>query len=227
MINPLLETRMAQLQEALKKLAAATDESLQTILNGLTVDTRTARPGLADVSGLARDARESCLLLVAREHPKASDLKYVMAVLRVGHDYERINELCKTLYGRIGLLHGTPMQNAVREMMGVIADIIELHVVVRKTWQRDRTDSVLPSLKAQVAGLAAAIHARIAAAQNRIVEIPGVGLSPEMFVELVLSCRHIKRITNLMELIPDELSAFDNISASLPRDPGFVHDPNF
>lgn len=209
-MNPLLEVRLESLQDSLDKLSTAVDENLRAVLFSLTCDNSASKTPYTDVASLAQLSRERCLLLVAREHPIANDLKYAMGALRVGHDYERIQELAIALHKRIDLLRGTPMQDVVQDMTGIMADILNLHEIVRRTWQRDRKDSTLPNLKPQVSAIAGGIYVRIAAIQNKIMELISFGGgSPEMFVELVLACRHLKRIANTMEAIPDELHAFD------------------
>ncbi len=209
--NPLLEARLESLRESLDELAAVVDHNLRTVLQGLTCDNLTfGNMQLRSTDELARTTRERCLLLVAREHPLAHDLKYAMAALRVGHDYERIQELAIALNKRVERLRGTPMQDVVQDMTGVMAEILKLHDVVKRTWQRDRKDQRLPDLKPQVVALAVAIHDAVSAVQTKTVEAISSGQgSPEMAVELVLACRHLKRIAGLLEAIPDELHSFD------------------
>ena len=207
----LLDARLEGLQEALDHLATAVDENLRAVLLGLTCDKNNPMSAkLTDTFALAHAARERCLMLVAREHPLANDLKYSMAALRVGHDYERIQELALALHRRVEQLRGTPVQELVQDMTGIMADILKMHEVVRSTWQRDRQDVTLPSVKPRVSTIAAGVYARISVIQNKIIEvIARGGGNAEMFVELVLACRHLKRICNTMEAIPDELHAFD------------------
>ena len=209
--NPLLEARLEMLRESLDALAAVADENLRTVLRRLTCDQAVYAQGpLQPIDELARNVRERCLLLVARQQPIANDLKYAMGALRVGHDYERINELAEALNTRVERLRGSPIQDVIQDMTGVMADILELHEVVRHTWQRDRTGLHLPSVRPQVQSLTAAVHSGVSAVQNATMEAISKGhSSPELLVELVLACRHLKRIANLMEAIPEELHSFD------------------
>jgi phosphate uptake regulator len=150
---------------------------------------------------------------VAREHPMAGDLKYAMAALRVGHDYERIQDLTVQLHKRVERLTGTPMEDVIQDMTGVVADILKLHEVVRHTWQRDRKDQTLASLQPQVQTISAAIQQGVSSVQSRTIERISQGHgNPELLVELVLACRHVKRIANLMETIPDEQHSFDTVA---------------
>ena len=210
-MNQLLEGRLINLRESLDILASAVDDNLRAVLLRLTCDkTISASSPLTDIDALARVTREKCLHFVAREHPLANDLKFAMAALRVGHDYERIQELAVALNKRSEKLTGSPLQDVAQDMTGIMADILKLHDIVRRTWQRDRKDSSLPNLKPEVSALTLTIYAQISTIQNKIMEaITSGNGSAETFVELVLACRHLKRIANTMELIPDELHAFD------------------
>jgi phosphate transport system protein len=205
--NQLLEARMDSLRQALDSLAAVTDENLRTLLLRLTCDkSYDDKKPLQPVGELARQTRERCLLLVARQQPLAHDLKYAMAALRIGHDYERIQELAESLNKRIGRLQGTPIENVLRDMTGVMADILKVHEAVRHTWQRERKDIALPDLKES----GAAVHSGISKIQTETVDAISKGFgNSEMLVDLVLACRHLKRIANLMESIPDEQHSFD------------------
>ena len=210
-MNPLLEVRLENLRETLDELSQAVDGNLRSVLMRLTCDkSMRAEASFISIDPLARMARERCLLLIAREHPLASDLKFVMAVIRVSHDYERIQELAMALNKRIERLLGTPVQEVLQDMTGVMADMLDMHEVVCRTWQRDRQDLSLPDLKLKVDAMAAAIFLRLKSIQTEIMKAIGRGgSSAETFVEVVLACRHVKRIATTMEAIPDDLHAFD------------------
>jgi phosphate uptake regulator len=212
MQNVLLEARLDSLREALDSLSQAVDDNLRMVLRRLTCDPNITKRPLSDIDSLARSTRERCLLLVAREHPMANDLKYAMAALRVGHDYERIQDLAIQLHKRVDRLIGTPMEDVIQEMTGVMADMLKLHEVVRRTWQRDRNDKTLPNLKPQVEELSQRVQTGVTSIQSKTIETISHGEgSPELLVELVLACRHLKRIANLMEAVPDELHSFDSV----------------
>ena len=205
--NPILEARLESIRQSLDALGAATESNLNAILAGL--DSDSTEP-LESVAILARQTRERCLLLVARNQPLASDLTYAMGALRVGHDYERLHELCEALNKRVERLRETPLFATVREMSGVLEKVLELHSAVSKTWQRDRDDLTLPDLGPQVLRIGTEVQTGLAEIQRKTVATISSGMgSPEMLVDLVLVCRHIKRITALMAAIPEELHSFD------------------
>jgi phosphate uptake regulator len=200
---------MDALRDALDNLAHLVDENLRAVMLRLTLENDiSAHSPIVAIDQVAAEAREKCLLLVAREHPLATDLKYAMAALRVGHDYERIQELTLALSKRVDRLRGGPLQQLVREMTGIMSKILKLHEIVQRTWQRG--EDKIPLVMADVQLLASDIDAQITALQNRIMDAIGEGgTNPEVFVELVLACRHLKRILNTLQMIPDELHAFD------------------
>ena len=209
--NPLLEARLLSLRESLDALAAVVDENLRAVLRKLTCDEHVNNDTpLRPVNDLAKQSRECCLLLVARQQPIASDLKYAMGVLRVGHDYERIQELAESLNTRVQRLRGTPMQEIIRDMTGVMADILKLHDVIRSIWTRDRDSLCVPNLHPQVEAITTSISAGVAKIQSETIAAISSGRgTAETLVELVVACRHIKRISNTMQAIPEELHSFD------------------
>jgi len=210
MSNPLLEVRLESLREALDRLSTVVDDNLRSVLLRLTYDKDVAAgAAMVDIDPLARTVRERCLLLLAREHPMAHDLKFSMAALRVGHDYERINELANALVRRIERLVGTSVQDVMQDMTGVMADMLKLHETVRKTWQREH-DMPVSEIRPLVNARTVVIHAQISVIQNKIMEaISRGGNDAETFVEVVLACRHLKRIATTLEAIPEDLNAFE------------------
>jgi hypothetical protein len=62
---------------------------------------------------------------------------------------------------------------------------------------------------AQQEKLAAEIHLAIVNIQNRITSsINAEGQDPEAVIEVVLACRHVKRVANLLIGLPEEMQAF-------------------
>lgn len=209
MANLILESRLENLRRTLDELSAAVDDNLRTVLHHLTCDEATADLPLKNIDALARIARESCLLLMTKEHPVAGDLKYSMAVLRVGHDYERIQELAEALQERVAVLRRSPFKDICQEMTGVMADILTMHEIVRKTWRRNQPDEDLKILDAQKQKCSANIQLAILNIQNKILNgIAREHNSPEAVVEIVLACRHLKRIAGTLDSIPEELRTF-------------------
>lgn len=207
--NPILESRLELLRLSLDALAAAADDNLRAVLHRLTCDKSAVDAPLIGTDEMAHDARERCLLLLAKEHLVASDLKYAMSALRVGQDYERIHELAEALNNRIPLLRRSRFKEICKDMTGVMADILAMHDIVRPMLRRNQPVADLELLKAQQAKLSAGIQLAILGIQSKIMSgIASEKSDPEAIVEIVLACRHLKRIAGLLVSIPEELSSF-------------------
>jgi phosphate uptake regulator len=208
--NPPLEVHLDRLREALDSLGAAVGENLSTVKQRFDVpDSGPAKP-LNSVEDLARITRERCLGLVATQHPVARDLRFAMGALRIEHDYERIQELAEALNERTENLRGAPVQPIIQDMANVMAKIVELHNIVCRTWKRDQSEGEKTTIKPHVDERCSAIRSNIAEIQVKTMEAITKGQgSAEMLVELVLACRHLKRIEGLLQAIPDELHSFD------------------
>ena len=214
--NRLLEERLRTVSDTLDALAAGVEANLRRVhVRLLSENKATVAEPLQSMDEPARAARSAAFLLVARSQPMATDLKFAMGALRVAHDYERIQELTMSFNERINRLANTPVENFLQDMSGVVAQILEMQSVVSRTWHRTPPNSPAaavpagPEPKSRVLALIAATEAELAAIQNSIVEAVAKGYgSPEMLVELVLSCRHLQRITQLMEGIPDDAHSF-------------------
>jgi len=209
MANMILESRLENLRRTLDELSATVDDNLRTVLHHLTCDDATAHLPLKNIDAQAHTSRETCLLLMTREHPVASDLKYAMVVLRIGHDYERIQELAEALQKRIEILRNSHFKDICQEMTGVMADILSMHEVLRKLWRRNQPVADLKVLEAEQVKYAAGITLAILNIQNKITNsIAREHDNPESVVEIVLACRHLKRIADTLQSIPEELRSF-------------------
>ena len=205
----ILETRLDKMRRSLDELSAAMDDNLRAVLHKLTCDEATADLPLKNIDALAKAARDNCLMLLAKEHPFASDLKYAMGALRVGHDYERIQEIAESLNKRIAILRKSTFKGICQDMTGVMADILSMHEIVRHLWQRNQVEEDLKMLNAQQEKLNAGIQVSILSIQNKIMSgIATEKTDAESIVEIVLACRHLKRIAATLNSMPEELHSF-------------------
>ena len=207
-VNPILEARMAALRRTLNDLADAVDDNLRSVLRDLTCDDAASRVPLKSIEVQAKASRDACLILMAKERPVAGDLRFAMAALRIVHDYERIQELADALQKRIEILRGSRFKEICREMTGVMADILSLHDIVRTYWKQPG-DSDVSLQTAQQDKLAADIQLAILNIQNHIAaSINGDKSDPEPVIEVVLACRHLKRIASMLIGLPEEMHSF-------------------
>ena len=207
--NPLLEARLEAIRMSLDDLAAIIDDGMKMLVDRIAFNlsfTEKVKP----IAEAAKAARERCLLLVARQAPLARDLKYAMGALRIAHDYERMHELVSALNVRFHRLEGQPVQTISKEMGVVLTSLMDLHHVVKKTWQRERDEISLPNIKPEVEKMYSGVEAGIMVIQSETIGAIAKGFSnPEVAVELVLATRHVERIATLLEDIPSELHSFD------------------
>ncbi|HLX64297.1 MAG TPA: hypothetical protein VKX17_23695 [Planctomycetota bacterium] len=208
-MNPILESRLEKLRRSLDDLSAAMDDNIRAVLHQLTCDETVGNLPLKNIDALAKAMRDNCMMLMAKEHPFASDLKYAMAALRVEHDYERIQELLDALQKRVSVLRSSPFKSICQDLTGVMADLLEMHDIVRRTYRRNQPESDIKMLAAQQEKLDAGVQVSILAIQNKILNgIASEKTNPESIVEVVLACRHVKRIANMLDAMPEELNLF-------------------
>ena len=208
-MNNILESRLDKLRRSLDEVSNAVDDNLRTVLHQLTCDAAAVNLPLKSIDPLGKAVRENCMLLMAKEHPFASDLKFGMAALRLEHDYDRIQELIEALNRRVSFLRGSQFREICQDMTGVMADILSMHEIVRQLWQRPRLDSDEELLTANQAKLYAGIQVSILTIQNKILQgISAEKRDSESIVEMVLACRHLKRIASSLNGMPEEMHSF-------------------
>jgi len=204
--NELLEHRLVELRGNLDRLAEAVEDNLRSIVGELSG----AEPVEHPVKPLVLRARENCFMFVVRENPKAHDLKFAMGALRVEHDYERAQELVDALHKRVSRLKNTPYATTFPALREVIQVILDVHTPIRRTWHVMADTPEAAEARETIAHANARITAGLAALRSQTVGfISGAQGTPEMTVELVLACRHIERIWQLLESLPDERNSFE------------------
>ena len=206
--NRSLEAKLDEVRDSLDVLNVAVSGNLNSVRAGLMGQSVSE---IKSVDEAARFARERCLLLVARQQPVARDLRFTMSAIRIGHDYERIQDLVKFLNDRIERLRQSSIQPVIQSMAGILAKIIAMNTLVGRTWKRDLTESEKLSIKHEVDASCSPIYAEIAEIHTKTIEAISHGVGEggaELLVELVLACRHLTRIVDLLEAIPDEAKSF-------------------
>jgi len=75
------------------------------------------------------EIEEECLKVLALHQPVASDLRFLIAVLKVDNDLERVGDLCSNLAERALSLDAPPPLEAeenLRELVGLVREMIRL-----------------------------------------------------------------------------------------------------
>ena len=69
------------------------------------------------LDALQRETEELAILIIARRQPMASDLREIVAALRICNDLERVGDLAKNIAKRVTAINGAAVQN--RLILGV------------------------------------------------------------------------------------------------------------
>jgi phosphate uptake regulator len=205
--NPRLEARLDAVRKAVHEQAVAVDENLRTVLLLMTTDESVSQ-GLAlrDTSELERATMDRCMDLLALQGPVARDLRWAMAMIRVGKDYERVQDLTEALFGRVQTLSSTLLEEILHVMTDVMRHVLKLHAILLSLWEQKPGEATVPADRLRLA--AELVNVGVKDATNRAVEAMVRGEeSAENLRELVLACRHLRRIAGQITDIPGELSS--------------------
>ncbi len=141
-----LQTEIAKLKKKILSLCAIVEESFQKAVKSVgTRNTELARQVIeadAGIDEMEVEVEEECLKILALHQPVAIDLRYVIAVLKVNNDLERIGDLAVNIAEQACALAG-------QEPVGMPFDFIGM---ARKTQAMLRTS--LDALVNLDAGLA-------------------------------------------------------------------------
>lgn len=136
-ISSVFDRDLGEIQANVLRMGGMVEVAIQDSATAL----RTRDGGLAEevrkrdkaIDQLDLDVNEACAQMIALRQPAASDLRQVLAVLRVTHNLERIGDYAKNLAKRTEILIGlTPiestnvalsrMSNEVHEMLSDVLD---------------------------------------------------------------------------------------------------------
>jgi len=107
-----LQKAINSLRERLLLLGAQVEENLAMAAKALTE----ADPGLATrvmkkdrtIDRLEIEVEEECLRIMALYQPVAGDLRFLVTVLKINNDLERIGDLAKKIADKVRLVAGNP-----------------------------------------------------------------------------------------------------------------------
>jgi phosphate transport system protein len=103
-----LQRELLTLQKKLLSLSTLVEEQVITAVKAVDQkDTETARRVIAfdrNIDLLEIEVEEDCLKLLALHQPVASDLRFIVAVLKINNDLERIADLASNIADRAILL---------------------------------------------------------------------------------------------------------------------------
>ena len=124
-----LDEGLDRLRSDLRRLGSLVDVAIERSVAALArLDERTAKQVIADdraVNDLRYEIEESAVNLIATQQPIASDLRFIVAVMAIVSELERIGDYCVGL-GRITLLHEG------RGLLKPLIDIPRMATLVRQ-----------------------------------------------------------------------------------------------
>lgn len=100
LIHELIEVRRMILSMA-ASVEQQVDRAIAALINRDIALARLVQAGDEEINHLELDIENECLRIFALTHPVAGDLRFVMAVLRINSNLERIGDKAKTIAKRI------------------------------------------------------------------------------------------------------------------------------
>lgn len=202
--------RLDNLRASLNLISLIIYENLNTLQKYLTAKEPVPAPKLQSVDEAAGEVRKHCLLMMCRQAPMASDLKYTLAALRIGQDYERLHELTASLGERFEGLRKIDNEKFITEVSLVLAHITSIHASMRFTWSRDIYETEQVAADPAAAALIGVINEELKRLQAHYVDFVAQGKHGiEMCADLILMCRHLQRMTQLLGKLPEEMHSFE------------------
>jgi len=124
------------------------DQAITALLDHREDLAKTVRHGDSDIDAMDIDIESHCLQILARSHPVAGDLRFVLAVLRANNSLERMGDEAKSLskrtldLGRLGIAEipqtVVDMAHSTRRMMkDAIRAFVENDAVLASQVRRD------------------------------------------------------------------------------------------
>jgi phosphate transport system protein len=129
----LLQREIDSLNKRILQLGGQVEENLRLCIQSIHARTATRlRPGMETdedqvVDSLEVQVEEECLKLLALYQPVASDLRYIVAVLKINGDLERIGDLSKSLEQHavhFSRNENVPVPSLLTEMAGHARDML-------------------------------------------------------------------------------------------------------
>lgn len=197
------QNEIEKLKKKLLHLAAMVEEGLRGAVKAVVdIDTSLAdrvRAADREIDSLEVEVEEDCLKILALHQPVAADLRYVVAVLKINNDLERIADLAVNIAKRTRVLAMHPRLEVPFDMVTMLNATVQL---VRRS---------VDSLVGQDAEMARQVcidddqiddyhKASFKAVQKQIEKTPG---DVEYLISLLSVSRNLERIadhaTNIAE----------------------------
>jgi phosphate uptake regulator len=202
--------RLDNLRLALSNFSSIILRNLNNLHSYISLSGDAPPPVIETDKDAASEVRKQCLLMMCLQAPMASDLKFTLAALRIGQDYERLHELTSSLAERFSHLRKSGDATLVEEVRNVLSHIISVHASMRSTWSRDIYETEQITADPAAAALIGVINGELSRLQKHYTNFLAQGKQGiEMCADLILTCRHLQRMTQLLESLPEEMHCFE------------------
>lgn len=200
-----LQTELTYLRRSILSMGALVEQRVHMAIDGLLHNdleaAMTVKKGDDEVDAMEVRIEEACLRILALSHPVAKDLRFVLAVMRINNDLERIGDLARSVAKRalhlgdsqpITLPSGMEkMANATRQMLAdSLASLTEGDVeLARRIRAADkRVDDLLKEIFAWVQ-----------------TEIPRHVEATKASIDILSVARRFERISDLATNIAEDV----------------------
>lgn len=105
-----IERQIGNLKEKIRRVGTVVEEAISKSISAvINRDVQLAQRVLANDEAIDRmkvEVEEECLKILALYQPVAADLRFVVAVLKINNDLERMGDLAKNISKRVAQLEG-------------------------------------------------------------------------------------------------------------------------
>jgi len=135
-MSKILLSEIDRLEKSLLRLSTVAEESLHKAVKAvLTRDPQLARSVIAadaEVDEMEVELEEDCLKVLALHQPVASDLRYIVVMLKINNDLERVGDLATNIAQRALLISDQPeitvpfdLQSMAEKVWTMIRDSVD------------------------------------------------------------------------------------------------------
>lgn len=155
----------------------------------------------AEINRMEVDVEEECLKVLALYQPVAADLRFVVAVLKINNDLERMGDLARNIAKRVAYLASHERIELPAEFRGMAA---KAQSMVRRSLDAlvNRDTSIAQSIREdddEVDALQRIIRDRI---ESQIRQSPD---RLELFMRLLSVSRHLERLADMATNIAEDV----------------------
>ncbi len=200
-----IERQIDQLKEKILRVGTLVEEAFSKSITALiNRDMALAQRVMAsdeEIDRMEVEVEEECLKILALYQPVAADLRFVVAVLKINNDLERMGDLARNIAKRVAQLAGGPAVDLPPE--------IRVMAMLAQEMVKQCLDAVVnadPSLARQVREEDDAVDEARQQIRRRILQ--GIKAHPEQLENLLRVnsvSKHIERIADMATNVAEDV----------------------